>query len=373
MGMQKVKPRVLLTGGHAASTAIATVQEIKKRKKGCPWDLYWVGSKKAMEGKKIPTLESLALPNMGIKCFSILSGRLQRKFSLWTIPSLVKIPLSFMHALLIIKKCKPNIIVSFGGYAAFPIVAVGKLLGISVVIHEQTAVAGRANKLSVCFAKKIALARKTSLDYFPKEKCVMVGNPIMKQIWGVRFKKRLKGKPVVYFTGGSRGAIKINDLVEAILDELLGEFAIIHHTGFIDYVKFQKIKVNLPPSLKDKYELHSRLNPMSIDEVFDRADIIVSRAGANTVAEIIASKRPAILIPLPIAYLNEQKMNAEFARKFGIASVLDQENLDGKKLLREIRNVKKRWNQVVAGVENKKSPDQHASENFVDLIGTILK
>ena len=158
--------KILLTGGHAATTAIATVEEILKRKRHV-WDIYWVGSGKAIEGSKIPTLESISLPKLGVKVRSIITGRLQRKFTIWTIPSLIKMPIGFIHAFLIINKIKPNIVISFGGYAALPIVVIGKVMKIPIVLHEQTMTVGKANKISAFFADRIALARGESMNYLP--------------------------------------------------------------------------------------------------------------------------------------------------------------------------------------------------------------
>ena len=184
--MAKVK--VVMTGGHAATTAIAVVEEIKAKR--LDWGLTWIGVKKAIEGKTVQTLESEALPKLGVKFITIITGRAQRRFTIHTIPSLLKIPAGFVQSFYHLVKIKPNVVVSFGGFASIPVVVDAKILGIPIIIHEQTSVIGRANGFSSQIADKIALARSESLKYFPKEKSVVIGNPVMKEI--TKIKPKLK-------------------------------------------------------------------------------------------------------------------------------------------------------------------------------------
>ena len=130
---------MVFTGGHAATTAVAVVEEIKDE--GKEWKLYWIGVKNAIEGKKVITLESEVLPRLGVKFIPITTGRLQRKFTFYTIPSLLKIPVGFVQSFYYLLKIKPKAVLSFGGFASFPVVFNSRLLGIPVIVHEQTSVA----------------------------------------------------------------------------------------------------------------------------------------------------------------------------------------------------------------------------------------
>lgn len=363
---------IVLTGGHAATTAIATIEEMLRRKEEV-WDIYWIGTKHAIEGKKIPTLESQVFPNMGISFRPIVAGRLQRKFSLWTIPSLAKIPFGFFHALYLLLKIRPRLILSFGGFAAFPVVLIGWLLRIPVIIHEQTAVLGMANKFSSFFATKIALSREASKDYFPEKKVVLVGNPIMTQIAEIQPKLTLGSPPTIFITGGSRGSTYVNSLIEELIESLLKEHVVIHHTGHIDFEKFSEIKRKLPDDISNNYEVYQMIDPMQIDGVYKRADLVISRAGANTVSEIIASKRPSILIPIPWSYKDEQTKNAEFAKSWGIAEILEQYGDKSSELLELIKKVFLNWDKIVNLVYKKKSPDIEASQKLIDLVEENIK
>ncbi|QLG69479.1 MAG: UDP-N-acetylglucosamine--N-acetylmuramyl-(pentapeptide) pyrophosphoryl-undecaprenol N-acetylglucosamine transferase [Candidatus Woesebacteria bacterium] len=363
--------KIVLTGGHAATTAIAVVEEIIRRYQDKPLEIYWIGVKNAFEGREIPTLESVHFSKLGIKTYFIRMGRLQRRFTLWTIPSLLKIPFGLLHALYLVIKTRPDVIVSFGGFAAFPVVLAGKLLGIPSLLHEQTAAAGRANLFSLPFVNKVALARKESIKHFGSSKSVVVGNPVMTQILEVPAKEKMSKIPVLFVTGGSRGSQVVNEALKPILKNLLEKFYVIHQTGLIDYLDFKKLKEKLSSELASRYEVYSLIDPMQIDGVYRRADMIVARAGANTVAEIMVVKRPAILIPIPFSYLDEQTKNAIFAKKFGIAKVLKQDELSSKRLFEEIEDIYLNWEVYVRKSKDKISPDINAASNFVDLVEKV--
>ena len=309
------KFKVVLTGGHAATTAVAVVQEIKSEK--LDWDLTWIGVKNAIEGKKIVTLESEVLPQLGVKFMPLTAGRVQRRFTIWTIPSILKIPIGIVQAFYYLAKIRPGVVLSFGGFAAYPVVVNAKLLGIPVVIHEQTSVAGRSNILSIKFASQIAISRISSKKYYPSDKCILTGNPVMKEITKVKPKMELGNLPVIFVTGGSRGSQSINRAVEPILKKLLSKYKVIHQAGGLDYLKFSDIKQKLPQALRNNYDVFIRVNPLEVYKTYRESDVVVARAGANTVSEIMTVKRPAILIPLSISFMDEQTRNAEVAKNLG--------------------------------------------------------
>ncbi len=365
--------KILLTGGHAATTSLAVVEELKRRKNASEnWEIHWIGPKSAMEGKNVPTLALSTLPKKGVKCHTIIAGRIQRKLTKWSIISLFKFPLGFLHALILLLQIKPNIILSFGGYAGFPVVVVGWLFRVPVLLHDQTYSFNRANKLSKSFATKIAISRDKSRKYYPSNKTVLTGNPIMSQITKIPFKTTISKTPTVYVTGGSSGALAINSFIEEILEKLLSSYFVVHQTGYLDYDNFIALRGDLPQRLSSKYKIYKSIEPMTVGKIYKNADIIVSRAGANTVSEIIALKRPAILIPLEIGRWDEQVKNAIYAKKVGIAKLLRQSDTTGESLFKEIKDTVRNWHQIVEKVRHKKSPDLDASKKLVDLIEKLL-
>jgi len=363
--------RLVLTGGHAATTAVAVVEEIRSQER--EWKLYWIGVKNAIEGKKVVTLESEVLPRLGVKFLPITTGRLQRRFTFWTIPSIFKIPVGFAQSLYYLIKIKPKAVLSFGGFASFPVVVIAKLLGIPVIIHEQTSAAGRANLVTAKFATKITLAREESKKYFLDLNCEVTGNPVMKEIKDVKPLKKLKDTPVIFITGGSRGSQSINFAAEKILKTLLTKYKVIHQTGGLDYLRFSGIKQKFPQALRDNYEVFVRVNPLEVSKIYSRASLIVSRAGANTVSEIMLVKRPAILIPLPISFLDEQTKNAKIARKLGVAQIICQDKLTPERLLNGIEETIEKLPKFIQNMKCKKSPDTESSKKLVNLIGNYMK
>lgn len=376
--MQKANSRrkvtkIVLTGGHGATTAIATVEELAKTNtKSKIWDIYWIGARSAVEGKKITPIEVSVFSRMGISIRQIVAGRLQRRFSLWTIPSLIKIPIGFLHALYHLVKIKPDVILSFGGFTAFPVVVAGYFMRIPIILHEQTVVVGRANKYSSLFANKIALAREESMKYFPKAKCVVVGNPVMEGFLSVTPKSKHHSPLTLFITGGSRGSLTINTAVEAILPKLLVKFQLIHHTGPMDYKSFLRIRSVLASNLREKYELYEQIDPKEMFKIYDRSDLIISRAGANTVSEIFVTKIPALLIPIPWSYGDEQTKNARYLEKIGVAKVLNQESLTGAKLYKEILFMANNWEYFVSKAKRKDSPDRLGAKKLVDVVEEFI-
>ncbi len=360
--------RVLLTGGHAGTTALAVIEEIKVRDDTKDWKLFWIGAKHAFEGKKLQTLESSTLPKLGVTSYSIITGRVQRKFTRYTIPSLLKIPVGFAGSLWFLLKIRPHVILSFGGYVAFPVVVVGWLLRIPVIIHEQTIAVWSANKASSPFAKKVALAREESMQFFPREKSVVVGNPVMKKMSNIKVKTKMGNPPVLFVTGGSRGSSPINNLIRNVLPRLVKEFQVYHQCGHLDYEEMREAKENLAEDLKLRYEVYANIDPSDMQYYWEKADIVISRAGANTVSEIVCAKKPALLIPLMFKTQDEQKRNALFAQKFGIARVGYQDELTSDRLMHEIEYLKAHWQEMVNSVKDKESPDIEAASKVVDLL-----
>lgn len=365
--MQK-KLKILLTGGHAGTTALSVVEEIQNHSTKNTIRLYWIGAKSAVEGKNISTLENQTLPQLGVETHSIITGRLQRRFTAYTLPSLLKIPVGFIHSLILLCWIRPDIILSFGGFAAFPVVVMGFILRIPIILHEQTAAAGRANIFSSFFAKKVVLARDSSRTYFPKEKTIVLGNPVAKKYFDIEPKDKISVPPVLFVTGGSRGSSPLNQIVLSTIHELTKTYHVIHQTGAQDYDEVSKVRENLNEKEKKRYEVYSFVDPAKMSNLFTRADMLVSRSGANTVSQVLIAKRPTLFIPLPFAFNDEQTKNALYAKEFGIADVLPQSQMNESTFLTSISKLHKNWNAMVINAKDKKSPDVMASKKLVELI-----
>src|SRR5581483_5946680 len=206
------RTNLILTGGHAVSTATAVIEVLKVKfpqKK-----LHWIGAKSLIEGKYVPNPAANIMSDIGVSFIPLTTGRLQKKFTRWTIPSLFKIPIGIFQSFQILIKLKPELILSFGGFVSIPISLAAWVLRIPFFIHEQTMAVGRANKITSIFAKKIFISRPESAKYFPKNKTILVGNPVRKSFTNIKHKSK-PGNPItIYITGGSSGAQRINSTVE---------------------------------------------------------------------------------------------------------------------------------------------------------------
>lgn len=315
--------KILLTGAHF-TTALAVIEELKK----FPGvELVYVGRKFSQEGDKTPSVESAKLHKMGVKFIALTTGRLQRSFTLYTIPSLLKIPIGTVQSLWIILTEKPDVVLSFGGYISVPMVCVAWIFSVPVIIHEQTLVSGLANKISSFFADKIAVSFSES--NYPPEKTVLTGNPIRREILNIKRRSKKGGLPMILITGGNQGSHALNLAVEGCIEDLTRIAKIIHQTGdskFKDYERLSKLQ-------SPNYQL---FRWVEMADVLPHVDVVVSRAGANTLVELAYLGIPSLVIPIPYLYGDEQNKNAKFFQKMGLATVLPQSNLSSATLLKNI-------------------------------------
>lgn len=365
--MKKDKVRIVLTGGHGGTPALSIIETL--RKDDWNWDIYWIGSKYSFVGKRVLTLEFRVFPKFSVKCFSLIFGRLQRKWTLWTIPVLFKIPVGIIQAFFLVFYLRPKIILSFGGFAAFPVALAGFILGIPVIIHEQTVSVGLSNKISSYFARVVIASWQESMEFLPKKKTVVIGNPVINSILNVPKKKRPGARRVIYITGGSRGSQAINKSVAEILEKLLSEgYVLIHQTGDVDFQKFQKIASLLPSSYAENYQVHAFIDPMGVSSVYAESDLIISRAGANTVTEILLIGRPAIIIPIPWTHNDEQTQNAQLAERARVALVISESELTGGVLYDKINYIFDNWSQFSISKFEDTEDIRSASREIVKLV-----
>lgn len=325
--------RVLITGTHF-TPAYATIEELKKYKEA---EVIYVGRETTLEGDPTQSWESKILPKLGVKFIPITTGRLQRSFTPYTIPSLFKIPLGFLQALYIILSQHPGVILSFGGYVAVPVVLVGWLFSIPIIIHEQTLVSGLSNRISAVFADKIAISFTETKRFFNREKTVLTGNSIRRDILDIDTKgvKRTHPKGVqILIMGGNQGSHVINLAVEECLYGLIKLAKVIHITGDNKFRDFERLK---------KLQNENYKVAKWIDEeygiILQNADLVISRAGINTLMELAYLGKPALVIPIPYLYQDEQMKNAKYFEALKLVKILPQSKLSGKSLLENIKRM----------------------------------
>ena len=313
--------RLLLTGGGTGGhlfPAVATAQEFERQRPGT--EILFVGTRRKMD------TESLAAYGYGGE--SISSYGLKGKSIPQLIRAVATLPLSYIQAVRVIRRFNPDLIFGVGGYVTGPVVAAGKSCGIPAVVHEQNSIPGLANRKLGKIVDRVCISLPGSESYFPVDKVVHTGNPVRKNILDLIGKKR-NGKQADKLTllvlGGSQGAQRLNTLVaEAFLlpdHNLSSKISLIHQTGEKDAAKVDELykKNGIRATVKPFFE--------KMDEVYAKADLLVSRAGATTLSEIAVLGKPALLVPYPYAADNHQTRNGEYYVQGGGALLFQEKDL----------------------------------------------
>lgn len=321
-----MKVLIAVGGGGHFSPALAVLEQMPKS-----WEILLIGRKYTFEGDSVHSFEYQTAKRLGIPFETLTTGRLQRKFTKHTIPSLLKVPVGLAQAYSILDKFYPDVVLSFGGYVTVPVVIASKFKKIPIVIHEQTLSAGIANKIVSRYVSTICVSWSQSKEYFPIQKTKLTGNPLRKEfLQNVENTIKVKkiNDPTLYITGGSGGSHGLNILVEGCLGKLLEKYIIIHQTGdakqFGDFLRLDKIRSKLPQRLQNRYTVKKFLTSEEVLKNLNDAALVISRSGINTVTELLYLGKPCLLIPLPYGQKNEQHENAQFVKNLGLGEELDQ-------------------------------------------------
>lgn len=323
---------IVLTGGGTAGHVTPNIALIPiLQKEG--WNIQYIGSKNGIEKELI---EKENIPYYGIS-----SGKLRRYASLENLKDPFKVVKGLFDAYSLLKKIRPNVVFSKGGFVTVPVVLAAKLLGIPVIIHESDITPGLANKIASRGAKVICVNFPETLKYVG-DKGVMTGTPIREELFkgsadqGRRLCSFTDHKPVLLMMGGSLGSVKINQCLREALSELTKDFNVVHICG----------KNNVDEDLKGiKGYYQFEYVSDELPHLFAMADMMLSRAGANALAEIVALKIPNVLIPLSQnASRGDQILNADSMNKQGYSLVLEEEALTKDSLIDNIQSLYKNIN-----------------------------
>ncbi|OGY59614.1 MAG: hypothetical protein A3B23_00645 [Candidatus Colwellbacteria bacterium RIFCSPLOWO2_01_FULL_48_10] len=333
--------KFVFTGGHH-NAALEVLRRIKEMKPDASF--LWLGHRHTSLKNKSDSVEYREVIAASIPFVDLKAGKF---FHVYNIIHLLRIPYGFFQALYHLIKFRPNIIVSFGGYLAAPVVLAGWALGIPSVVQEQTSVAGIANRFAGRFATKVFITWAASEKYFPKGKTVLTGLPLRKAIFErnqemFKFRDRL---PTIYITGGKQGSHVINTAIAGRLADLLGVANVIHQTGANtetrDNEMLSQAREALPEKLRERYVIKDFVYENEIGSVFGVSDIIISRAGAHIIYEILACGKPSILVPIPWSSHNEQLSNAKIIESMGLGKVLEQKDLNADALFAAVSDMVK--------------------------------
>jgi len=317
--------KIIITGGHP-TPALALIDGLKQYKN---IQIIFVGRKYPLIKEKNYSFEYQEIKKRRIKFIDLKTGKLVRYFSKDFFINFFLLIQGFFTSLKILIIEKPDLVFSFGGYLGFPIAFWAWIFRIPIIIHEQTVSPGLANRIIGFFAKKVLLAFPQAKEFFNQKKTLFVGNPIRFSEIKI-LKRNIADRRIIYVTGGSLGSHVINTHIENILPFLLKKYTIIHQVGNISqFNDFTRLK----EKFKDpNYLLFTHIDQEKLKEIYEKADLVISRAGANTFFELIAFQKPAIFIPLPFSASDEQKKHAFIFYKNGAGEIFNQED-DSFKLL----------------------------------------
>ena len=350
--------RIVLTGGGTAGHVTPNIALLPKLRE-LGYDIHYIGSYEGIERKLI---EDVNVPYYGIA-----SGKLRRYFDPKNFSDPFRVLKGYGEARKILKKLKPDVVFSKGGFVAVPVVLAAKHLHIPVIIHESDMTPGLANKISLSAATKVCCNFPEAMGYIPEGKAVLTGSPIREELLHGNKLAALNlcgftaNKPVILVIGGSQGSVAVNDAVRGILPELLKKYQVIHLCG---KGKLDSTKTDMEGYIQFEYV------KKELADLFALADVCISRAGANAICELLALRKPNLLIPLSAnASRGDQILNAESFENQGFSEVLTEENLAPTIILPIIDKLYEKRADYVAAME--KSGQSDAISKITSLIEEV--
>ena len=352
--------RIILTGGGTAghvTTNIALLPRLKE----LGYDIQYIGSYNGIEKELI---EPFGIPYHGIS-----SGKLRRYFSMKNFSDPFRVLKGFSEANKLIRDLKPDVIFSKGGFVSVPVVLAGKKNKVPVVIHESDMTPGLANKLSLPSAAKVCCNFPETLEHLPADKAVLTGSPIRQELLSGNKIAALDlcgfsaDKPVILVIGGSLGSVVVNNAVRLALPELLEQFHVIHLCG--------KGKLDASLNNVEGYAQFEYIKS-ELRDIFALADVVISRAGANAICELLALRKPNLLIPLSAnASRGDQILNARSFERQGFSVVIEEEELSKELLLESVRDLYANRDAYMSAM--RKSTLQNSIETITNIIEEVRK
>ncbi|MCX6763135.1 MAG: undecaprenyldiphospho-muramoylpentapeptide beta-N-acetylglucosaminyltransferase [Candidatus Moranbacteria bacterium] len=330
--------RIILTGGGTGGHLIPLIAVVQKIRAKVPdVEFIFLGPDGAME-KRLFEKEHIAIKK-------VFSGKMRRYFSPMNIIDACKVPIGIIQCLWLLVRWMPDAIFSKGGYASVPVVLVGWLYRIPILVHESDCVPGISNIVLGKFAERVAISYPDAEKNFPPSQVVLTGNPLREDIAkgdAIEARKKFsltETKKIIFVYGGSQGSRTINNKILSILPKLLEKYQIIHQTGEknLDEVERKAGELGIKPGREGYHTL--AFIEEDLKNILAVSDLVISRAGANSIAEIAANGKPAILIPLEHSANDHQRMNAYSLAKIGAAVVLEESNLGENMLLSKIDEI----------------------------------
>lgn len=350
--------KIIMTGGGTAGHVTPNIALFPALKEE-GYEISYIGSYNGIEKELIK--------KQGIEYYGISSGKLRRYFDIKNFTDPFRVMKGYSEAKKILKHTKPDVVFSKGGFVTVPVVYAAKKLHIPVIIHESDLTPGLANKLAIPNATYVCHNFPETANHLPEEKSRLTGCPIRKELFegdrdkGLKFLGFSGNKPVLMIIGGSTGAKVINETVRESLDVLTQRFDIVHLCG--------KDKLDTNYNDVEGYKQFEYISD-ELNDIFAASDVVISRAGANAICELLALSKPHLLIPLSAnASRGDQILNAKSFKKQGFSEVLEEENMTRDTLCENINKVYDNRESYINKM--KKSSMSNPIETIVGLIKSV--
>ena len=352
--------KIVMTGGGTAGHVtpnIALFPALKER----GYEIHYIGS--------LNGIEKTLVTEQGVKYYGIASGKLRRYLSLQNLTDPFRVLKGCAQARKLIREINPDVVFSKGGFVSVPVVLAAKSAKVPAILHESDMTPGLANKLRIPSAVKVCCNFPETMRNLPADKAVLTGSPIRRELlkgdpeFAFEFCGFTEKKPTIMAVGGSLGAAPLNTALRGILPELLSKFNVIHLCG---KGKVDESLAGTPGYVQFEY-IESELK-----DLFALADVIISRAGANAICEILALAKPNLLIPLSAAASRgDQILNARSFERQGFSLVMEEEEITNEKLLQTIMDLyEHRDDYKRTMVQN---PQMDSINTIVNLIEEVSK
>jgi len=349
--------KIVLTGGGTAGHVTPNLALLPSLTQN-GYEISYIGSLNGIEKKLVE--------DMGIEYYGIATGKFRRYFDPKNFSDPFRVIKGYFQAKKILKKIKPNVLFSKGGFVSVPVIRAAASLKIPCIIHESDMTPGLANKLCIPVSKKVCCNFPETFNLVPPEKAVLTGSPIRQELLqgdkqrAKEFVKFEEEKPVIMVVGGSQGSAAVNGAIRDSLNELLKDFNIIHLTG---KDKMDNLLLTVPGYKQYEYITDE------LPDLYALADIVVSRAGANAICELLALRKPNLLIPLPSgSSRGDQILNAASYEEQGFSMVLSEEDMTSKLLIEKIHTLYEKREDYI-----KTMSESNQKDGITAIINLILE
>lgn len=352
--------KIILTGGGTAGHVTPNLALLPSLREA-GYEISYIGSYHGIERKLIE--------NAGIPYYGISSGKLRRYFDIKNFSDPLRVLKGYGEALRLLKRHKPDVVFSKGGFVAVPVVLAARHFKIPTIIHESDMTPGLANKICIPSAVRVCCNFPETIKYLPGDKAVLTGSPIRRELLagdrlaGLSYANLGADQPVLLIIGGSLGSVTVNQAVRSILPRLLAKYQVIHICG----------KGNLDEDLIGRAGyVQFEYVDAPLKHLFAAADLVISRAGANSICELLALRKPNLLIPLSAsASRGDQILNANSFAKQGFSKVLEEESISGETLYQAIDSLYQNRRAYLQAMEQ--SSLGNGVETVISIIGSCVK